>query len=81
MAALNYYADNWPPGTLTREKMIAYKEMDVSGWINLQKVHVSESTGAVKVRYTSELQKGELYHEFIKTLNKITDTQKGADAI
>lgn len=75
--ALNHYADNWPPGTLTREKMIAYKEMDANGWIILQKVHVSESTGAVKVLYASELAKNELSHEF----KKIMDTQKGADAL
>lgn len=79
--ALNDYADNWPPGTLTREKMLAYREMDANGRISLQKVQVSESTGAHKVLYASELQKAVLYHEFINTFNRIMDAQKGADML
>lgn len=78
---LNHYADNWPPGTLTREKMLAYRDMDANGRISLQKVQVSGSTGAHKVLYVSELQKAVLYHEFINTFNRIMDAQKGADTL
>ena len=75
--AQNYYTDNWPPGALTREKMIAYREMDANGRISLQKVQVSESTGAHKVLYASELDKAQLTDEF----KKLLDAQKGADTL
>lgn len=75
--SLNHYADNWPPGALTREKMIAYREMDANGRISLQKVQVSGSTGAHKVLYASELDKTQLTSEFRKFLN----AQKGADTL
>lgn len=75
--ALNHYADSWPPGSLTREKMIAYREMDANGRISLQKVQVSESTGAHKVLYASELDKTQLTGEFREFLN----AQKGADTL
>lgn len=75
--SLNHYTDNWPPGTLTREKMIAYRENDANGRISLQKVQVSESTGAHKVLYASELDKTQLTSEFRKLLN----AQKGADTL
>lgn len=74
---LNHYTDNWPPGALTREKMIAYREMDANGRISLQKVQVSGSTGAHKVLYASELDKTQLTSEFRKLLN----AQKGADTL
>lgn len=74
---LNHYTDNWPPGALTREKMIAYRDMDANGRISLEKVQVSGSTGAHKVLYASELGKELLTHEFKKILN----AQKGADTL
>ena len=79
--SLNHYVDNWPPGTLTREKMIAYRDMNASGWIILKRIQVSESTGAHKVLYASELDRNALNHEFKKTLDKILNTQRGADAL
>lgn len=79
--ALNHYADNWPPGTLTREKMIAYRDMNARRWIFLKRIQVSESTGAHKVFYASELDRNALNYEFKKTLDKILNTQKGADTL
>lgn len=72
---VNQFADTWPPNTLTRSKMLAYKALDDDGQITISKVQVSASTGAHKVLYSSLLDKPTLNAQFKKIL-----AQKGADA-
>ena len=51
--------DVWSPGTVTREKALAYKRLDQQGQIELVKVRFSKKTGVTRFIYRSVADKGQ----------------------
>jgi|GEM_PF-2974735 len=45
--------DVWSPGTVTREKAMAYKRLEAQGQIELVKVRVGRKTGITRFQYRS----------------------------
>ena len=45
--------DHWPPGSYSREAMLAYGELEKTGAILIDKVQLGRNTGRVVVRYFS----------------------------
>lgn len=49
--------DIWTPGTVTREKALAYKRLEAQGQIELVKVRISKKTGVTRFIYRSASEK------------------------
>jgi len=49
--------DVWSPGTVTREKALAYKRLEKQGQIELVKVRFSQKTGVTRFIYCSMAEK------------------------
>ena len=45
--------DVWSPGTVTREKALAYKRLEKQGQIELVNVRISQKTGVTRFIYRS----------------------------
>lgn len=52
--------DVWPPQTLSRPAMEAYRALEAKGLLEMDSVQVGRHTGSVKIRYRTQIP-----HEWI----------------
>ena len=71
--------DVWSPGTVTREKALAYKRLEAQGQIELIKVRFSMKTGITRFIYRSAAEQEQTMALLRKTHQEIireqTETQ------
>ena len=71
--------DVWSPGTVTREKALAYKRLERQGQIELIKVRFSVKTGITRFIYRSVAEKGQtmvmLHKAHQEIIQEQTETQ------
>ena len=67
--------DMWSPGTVTREKALAYKRLEKQGQIELIKVRFNKKTGVTRFIYRSVEEKKQTMAMLHKAYQEIIQEQ------
>ena len=77
--------DMWGPGTVTREKALAYKRLEQQGQILLIKVRFSRKTGITRFIYRSVAEKEQtmvmLHKAYQEIIREQTETQMRLEGV